>query len=142
MMAGDIQLEKIAVRKKVWLLVVDEIIRDATYYEKQTPIPTDTWNALPEGDKFAAMTSVTWAYAVNSWFAHILSIPEMRKQAEEVLSLIRPHFAKYGYLHLKDLILRLLNEKIAETKKDSEDMLKRLMSTFDKYSDAHRLTLY
>jgi hypothetical protein len=142
MMAEDIQLDKIAVRDKVWPLVNDEIIRDAAYYEKTTPPTTDSWNALPDGTQLLAMTSVTWAYAVNLWFAQVLSEPRARKQLDENLRLIHPHYAKYGYTYLKDLILRFFNEKVAETEKESEDMLKRLVSVFDKYSDAHGLTLY
>lgn len=142
MMAEDIQLEKIAVRDKVWPVVVDEISRDAAYYEKLAPISTDTWSALNEGSKLAAMTSVTWSYAINSWFAQVLPNLEMRERAAEVLGLIYPHFAKYGYIQLKDLIGILLDEKVVGTKKESEDMIRRLVGPFEKLSDIHGLRLY
>jgi hypothetical protein len=142
MLAEDIQLDKIAVRDKVWPLVNDEIIRDFVYYEKTTPPTTDSWNALPDSAKLLAMISVTWAYAVNLWFAQVLSEPGARKQLNENLRLIHPHYTKHGYAYLKDLILRLFNEKVAETEKESENMVQRLLSVFNKYSDAHGLMLY
>jgi hypothetical protein len=142
MLSEDIQLDKIAVRDKVWPLVNDEIIRDVVYYEKTTPPSTDRWNALSDSSKLLAMTSLTWAYAVNLWFAQVLSEPGARKQLNENLRLIHPHYAKYGYAYLKDLILRLFDEKIAETEKESGNIAKRLLNAFDMYSDAYGLTLY
>jgi DNA-binding Lrp family transcriptional regulator len=141
-LAEDIQLDKIAVRNNVRILLDDEIIRETIYYEKTAPLTTDNWNTLPEGAKIMAMTSVTWAYAVQSWFAQVLSATGARKQLEENLRLIHPHFVKYGYPYLKDLILRLFDEKTVETGKELEDMVKRLLGAYDKYSDAHGFMLY
>ena len=72
-LAEDIQLDKVAVEDNVWPLIVDEINRTTIYFENMPPpISMNRWNALPGIKKFLSATSVTWTYAVESWFAKVL----------------------------------------------------------------------
>ena len=142
-LAEDIQLEKIAVEDNVWPLIVDEINRTTTYFENAPPpISTNRWNALPDILKFQSTTSVTWTYAVESWFAKVLRQSEARRQLSRNLKLVYPHYSLHGYADLKDLILELFDERITKTEKESKTMFGRLLSVYDEYADAHNLILY
>ena len=141
-LAEDIQLEKIAVENNVWPLIADEIDRTTTYYENTSPIPMNRWNALPDHTKFQGIISVTWTYAVESWFAQVLRESEARRQSKSNMKLVHPHYSMHGYAKLKDLILELFNERIKKTEKESKTMFKRLLSVYDEYTDAHNLILY
>jgi len=142
-LAEDIQLEKIAVEDNVWPLIVDEINRTTTYFENAPPpISTNRWNALPDIPKFQSTTSVTWTYAAESWFAQVLRKSEARKQSNRNMKLVYPHYSLHGYANLKDLILRLFDERITKTEKEAKTMFERLLSVYDEYADANNLILY
>jgi len=142
-LAEDIQLEKMAVRDNLWPLLADEVSRTTLFYENaQPPISIDRWNALPDSEKLTAMTSVTWTYAVESWFVQVLNESAVKSQLNKNLKLVHPHYSQHGYAHLKDLILRLFNERIATTESESQAMVKRILAVYDEYADAHNLVLY
>jgi len=141
-LAEDIQLEKIAIEGNMWPLIADEIDRTTTYYENTLPIPMNRWNALPDHAKFQAMISVTWSYAVESWFAQVLRESEAKTQAQRNVKLVYPHYSMHGYAKLKDLILELFEERTTKTEEESKTMFKRLLDVYDEYADAHNLIVY
>lgn len=141
-LAEDIQLNKIAVRENLQPLIADEVSRTTSYYENSSPMPMNRWATLPDYAKLLASISLAWTYAVEAWYVQVLRELEARKQAEENMKLVHPHFSTYGFPKLRDLILQLLNEKTAETAKESEGMAERLLSSFDEYADIHNLIIY
>lgn len=142
-LAEDIQLEKIAVEDNVWPLIVDEINRTTTYYENMPPpISMNRWNGIPDIQKFLSMSSVTWAYAVESWFAKVLKQSNAMEQISRNLKLVYPHYSMHGYADLKDVILALFDERITKTEKESRTVFGRLLRVYDEYADGHNLILY
>ena len=143
-LAEDIQLEKVAKSENITPLLTDEVDRVSIYFSEVSPVPYSLkqWESLRDPIKLSSMLSVTWTYAEELWYKQVLEDPQLKRKVSDNLKLVYPHYSMHGYSELKDLIISILNEPISKTPEAAENIFKRLLKLFDKYSDENSLNVY
>jgi len=138
----DIQLDKVAISESIEPFIIDEIRRCRILYEELPVLTTSKWDSYPEGMRFNLMMSLTRIYAQELWFNDALKSTNEVGEIRKNLSLIQPHFNKWGNPELARTIREIYFEKVAQTPSEKQTMSRKILACSDSWAERQRINLY